>query len=175
MNKTLIATLFTATLASAIPAAIAQTATPQTKGPQASHARQDQHAKRPFQLPSERVEARLAYIQTALKITDTQKPQWENFATTLRKQVREADKRVQERRTQMAERATGPQLSTIERLERRQRMMTAGAKRLNELITVGKPLYAALNPDQKQIADGLLSPRHGHGGHKRYHSVHGNA
>ena len=75
MNKILISTLFTATLASAIPAAIAPMATPQTNGPQRSHARQDQHAKRPFQLPSERVEARLAYIQTALKITDT-KSQW---------------------------------------------------------------------------------------------------
>jgi len=175
MNKILIATLFTASLASVIPAAIAQTTTPLTKGPQASHARQDQHAKRPFQLPSERVEARLAYIQTALKISEAQKPQWENFATALRKQAREADKRVQERRTQMAEGSKRQNLSTIERLERRQRMMTAGAQRLNELIAAGKPLYATLNPDQKQIADGLLMPRHGRGGHKRHHGMHGNA
>jgi len=175
MNKLLIATLFAASLGSAIPAAIAQTATPQAKGPQSSHARQDQHAKRPFQLPSERVEARIAYIQTALKITDAQKPQWETFAATLRKQAREADKRVQERRTQMAEGSKGLQLSTIERLERRQRMMTAGAQRLNELIAAGKPLYAALNPDQKQIADGLLSPRHGRGGHKGHHGMPRNA
>jgi protein CpxP len=175
MNKTLIAALLAASFATAIPAAIAQTATPQAKGPHASQARQDQHAKRPFQLPSERVEARLAYIQTALKITDAQKPQWDSFAATLRKQAREGDKRVQERRTQMAERSKQPPLSTIERLERRQRMMTTGAQRLNELIAAGKPLYAALNPDQKQIADGLLSPRHGQGGHKRHHGTHGNA
>ena len=39
MNKKWIAALFTVSLASAMPAAIAQTASPQTKGPQASHAR----------------------------------------------------------------------------------------------------------------------------------------
>jgi hypothetical protein len=175
MNKTLIAALLAASLGSVIPASIAQTATPQAKGPQASHAKHDQHAKRPFQLPSERVEARLAYIQTALKITDAQKPQWETFAATLRKQAREADKRVQERRTQMADRSKQQHLSTIERLERRQRMMTAGAQRLNDLIAASKPLYAALNPDQKQIADGILSPRHGKGRHKGHHGMHGNA
>jgi LTXXQ motif family protein len=175
MNKTLIATLLAASLGSAIPAAFAQTATPQTKGPQANHAKHDQHAKRPFQLPSERVEARLAYIQTALKITDAQKPQWEAFAATLRKQAREADKRVQEKRTQMADRSKQQHLSAIERLERRQRMMTAGAQRMNELIAASKPLYATLNPDQKQIADGLLSPRHGKGRHKGHHGARGNA
>jgi len=171
----MIAVLFAVGLGSAIPPVIAQTANPPTKGPQASHAQRDHNAKRPFQLPSERVEARLAYIQTALKITDAQKPQWENFAATLRKQALEGDKRVQERRTQMAERSKQPQLSSIERLERRQRMMTANAQRLNELIAAGKPLYAALTLDQKQIADGLLSPRHGRGGHKRHQGMRGNA
>ena len=70
MNKLLIAALFTAGLTSALPGAIAQTATPQTKAPQAGAAEQGQHAKRAHQLPSERVEARLAYLQTALKITE---------------------------------------------------------------------------------------------------------
>jgi hypothetical protein len=173
MNRKLIAALFTVGLASAMPAAIAQTASPQTKGPQASHARQDHHAK--HQLPSERIEARLAYIQMALKITDAQKPQWETFAATLRKQAREADKRVQERRTQMADRSKQQNVSAIERLERRQRMMAARVQHMNELIAASKPLYATLNPDQKLIADGLLSPRNGKGGHKGHHGSHGNA
>jgi len=175
MNKLLITTLFTANLASVIPVAIAQTAAPQPKAPQARHFGQDQHAKRPFRLPSERVEARLAYVQTALKITDAQKPQWENFAATMRRQAFEADKRIQERRTKMADRSTRERPNTIERLEKRQQMMAARAQRLNELIAAGKPLYAALNPDQKQIADGLLSPRHGRGGHSRHHGMRGNA
>ena len=175
MNKLLIAALFTAGLASAVPAVFAQTAAPQTSAPQVRHAEQNRHAKRPFQLPSERVEARLAYLQTALKITDAQKPQWENFASALRKQARESDKRIQERRTRMAEHATRQHLGTIERLEKRQQIMTAGARRLNELIAVGKPLYAAFTPEQKQIADGLLVSRHGRGGHMQHRGMRGNA
>ncbi len=173
MNRKLIAALFIVSLASAMPAAIAQTASPQTKGPHASHAKQEHHAKRA--LPSERIEARLASIQTAPKITDAQKPQWETFAATLRKQAREADKRVQQRRTQMADRSKQQKVSAIERLERRQRMMTARAQGMNELIAASKPLYATLNPDQKLIADGLLSSRHGKGGHKGHHGSRGNA
>jgi hypothetical protein len=175
MNKLLISAFFTAGLTSVMPAAVAQTAAPQTNAPQARHAEQDHHAKRPFRLPSERVEARLAYLQTALKITDAQKPQWENFASAMRRQARESDKRVQEGRAQMAEHSDRQRLSTIERLERRQQMMAAGAQRLNELIVAGKPLYAAFTPEQKQIADGLLAPRHGRGGHNRHRGMRGSA
>jgi LTXXQ motif family protein len=175
MNKLLFAALFTAGLASAIPGAVAQTATPQTQAPQAGAAEQGQHAKRPFQLPSERVEARLAYLQTALKITDKQKPQWESFASTMRKQARESDKRVQERRTRMAEHSKRQQLTAIERLERRQQMMAARAQHLNELIAAGKPLYATFTPEQKQVADSLMTSGHGRGGHHRHHGTRGAA
>ena len=44
-------------------------------------------------------------------------------------------------------------------------MMAARAQKMNELIVAGKPLYAALTPEQKQIADGLLTPGHERGGH----------
>ena len=50
--------------------------------------------------PSERIEARLAYIRTALKITDAQQAQWNAFAETLRNQARSADQRMQEFRAQ---------------------------------------------------------------------------
>ena len=163
MDKLLIATLFTAGLAAAIPGAVAQTAPSQT---QATQVEQSRHARRSSRLPSERMEARLAQLQTALKITDAQKAQWENFAAVLRKHARELDIRVQERRTQMAERSQRQQLSAIEQLERHQQRMAARAQRLNELIAAGRPLYAALTPEQKQVADGLLASRHGRGGHR---------
>ncbi len=172
MNKLLIATLVSASLASVITPAAAQTANSPSQAPHTTQAGKDQHAKHSVRLPSERVEARLAYFQTALKITDAQKQLWENFASAMRKQAGEADKRMQARLTQIAERSKQQHLNTIERFEKRQQMMTAGAQRLNELIVAGKPLYAALSPDQKQIADGLLSPRHGRGGHKRHHGMH---
>jgi hypothetical protein len=164
MNKSLIATLLTAGLAAAMPVAVAQTAAPQTKAQPSRHVEHDRQAKRQFRLPSERVEARLAYLHTALKITDAQKAQWDNFAAVMRKQAREADKRVQERRTRMAEGSKRPQLNAIERMERRQQATAVRAQRLNELIAAGKPLYAAFTPEQKQVADELLS-RQGRGGH----------
>ena len=167
MDKLLIATLFTAGLASAIPGAVAQTAPSQTNAPQARQAEQYRHAKRSSRMPSERVEARLAQLQTALKITDAQKGLWENFAAVMRKHARELDQRVQERRAHMAERSQRQQLSAIERLERRQQIMATRAQRLNELIVAGKPLYAAFTPEQKQVADGLLASRHGRGGHRQ--------
>ena len=42
----------------------------------------------------------LAYIRTALKITDAQQAQWNAFAETLRNQARGADQRMQEFRAQ---------------------------------------------------------------------------
>jgi hypothetical protein len=168
MNRTLIATLLTAGFATAIPVAIAQTAPQQPKAEPSRHAQHDRQARRQVRLPSERVEARLAYLHTALKITDAQRAQWENFAAVMRKHARDADKRVQERRTRMAEGSKRPQLSAIERMERRQQAMATRAQRLNELISAGKPLYAAFTPEQKQVADELLSRqgREGHGRHR---------
>ena len=171
----MIAALLAAGLTSATVPAFAQSTNPPTAKPQVRHAGPGHHAKRAHQLPSQREEARLAYIQTALKITDAQKPQWENFASTMRKQAHEADKRVQERRTRMADRANQKQTGAIERLERRQQMMAAGAQRLNELIAAGKPLYTVFTPEQKQIADGLLAERNGRGGHKHHRGAHRNA
>ena len=166
MDQLLIATLFTAGLASAIPGAVAQTAPEQTQLPQARQGEQYRHAKRSARSPSERVEARLAQLQAALKITDAQKSHWENFAAVVRKHAREADARFQERRAQMAERSQRQQLSAIEQLERRQQRMALRAQRLNEVIAAGKPLYAALTPEQKQVADGLLASRHERGGQR---------
>jgi hypothetical protein len=132
-------------------------------------------------MPSERVEARLAYARTALKITDAQQPQWENFANVLRKQARDMDQRFQQRhaqfearRAQRGEGAPGAQarpqgrsVNAIERLERTQQRMAERSARLNEVIAAAKPLYALLTPEQKQVADGMLARqgRGGHGGH----------
>lgn len=175
MNKLLIAALFSAGIISTAVPAMAQTANQPSTAPHSRHANQGDHAKRTFQLPSERVEARIAYLQTALKITDAQKSQWESFASAMRKQAVAADKRVQERRTQTAEHSKQQHLGAIERLEKRQQMMAAGAQRLNEIIVAGKPLYASFSPEQKQIADKMLASGHGRNGHKRHNRTHGNA
>ena len=174
MKKTILSTLVSAALiAAAATPVLAQSAGPGGEGPQARHMTQRQHqGQQGFRLPSERVEARLAYLKTALKITDAQQPQWNGFADTLRKHAREADKRVQAARTEAAGREKGAQPTAIDRMERGQERLAAAYTRQAETLAAAKPLYAALSPEQQKIADGLFTPhrhgmsRHG-GGHPR--------
>jgi len=182
MKNTLLSTLVSAALVTLAAApALAQSPGPggqgpvlsTVEGPQARHFTQRQHqGQRASRLPSERAEARLAYLKTALKITDAQQPQWDAFADMLRKQAREADQRVQALRTEAAGREKGAQPTAIERMERGQARLAAASARLNETLSAAKPLYAALSAEQQKIADELLTPRrHGmsrhRGGHPR--------
>ena len=182
MKNTLLSTLVSAALVTVAAApALAQSPGPggqgpvlsTVEGPQARHFAQRHHeGQRAVRLPSERVEARIAYLKTALKITDAQQPQWDAFADMLRKQAREADQRVQALRTEAAGREKGAQPTAIERMERGQARLAAASARLNETLSAAKPLYAALSAEQQKIADELLTPRrHGvsrhRGGHPR--------
>jgi len=164
MRRSIISTLVTLSLAAAaVPLAVAQTAAPSASPQRSAHA---QHA---FRMPSERTEARLAYVKTALKITDAQAPQWDAYASVVRKQAQQADQRMQERRSRMerAKAAGGERKrpTAIERLERRQQFFTTAAARSGELLAVQKPLYAALSPEQQRVADELFVPR----GHRGFH------
>jgi len=166
MKKLVVSTLLSATLVVA-PLAIAQS------GESAPHARHgaaaQPHGERAFRMPSERVEARLAYLKTALRITDAQQPQWDAFANTLRKQAREMDVRIEARRAQRAQSGRDGRVTAIERLERRQQRLELASSRLNEIVAAAKPLYAALTPEQQKVADELLAQRHRgmrHGQHR---------
>ena len=170
MKKLLLSTLVSAAIATAVAIpALAQSPGAGGEGPQARHFAQRQHdGQRAFRLPSERTEARLAYLKTALKITDAQQREWDAFANTLRKHAREADQRMQAMRAEAAGRDKGEQPTAIERMERGQARLAQASARLNETLSAAKPLYAALSPEQQKIADELLTPRrHGmprHGG-----------
>jgi DNA anti-recombination protein RmuC len=127
--------------------------------------------RRAFRSPTERVEARLAYIRTALKITSAQQAQWDTFANVLRKHASDMDQRIQKFRAQHAQGAQRPDprnVSAIERLERMQQRTAARAARMNEVLTAAKPLYASLSTEQKQVADEMIS-RQGHHGHRGHH------
>ena len=172
MKKALLATAVAAAIAAITPGAFAQTAeaeAPTTEmlaaaTPETAPAQRAAPERR-FRLPSERVEARLAYIRTALRITDAQQAQWDGFANVLRKHARDMDQRIRERRAQGPQ-AHGqrPQVNAIDRLERTQLRMQQRSARLGEVISAAKPLYAALSPEQKQIADEMIA-RQGRGGH----------
>ena len=161
MKKTVLSTLVSIALASlAATPALAQSAGQGGEGPQAQHHAQRQHeGQRASRLPSERVEARIAYLKTALKITDAQQAQWNEFADTLRKHAREADKQVEAVRNEAARREKGAQPTAIERMERGQQRVAAAYTRVSETLAAAKPLYAALSPEQQKIADELLAPR----------------
>jgi hypothetical protein len=170
MNKLLATTLVSIGIATAVPAALAQTAAPATDGGRGQFA-QRQSDQRTFRLPSERVEARLAYIQTALKITAAQQSQWDAYASVLRTQAATMDRRFQERRAQMGQRSADARRPTIvDRHERQRTRMVAATQRLDELLAVEKPLYAALSSEQQRVANEVLGAggarRHG-GGHHR--------
>jgi hypothetical protein len=165
MKHWLITTLVSASTALASVPVLAQDA----PAPQAAPA---QKSQRQVRLPSERVEARLAELKTALKITEAQQPQWNAFADTLRKQARAGDERVKERMAQRQKGAKPVQLTAIQRLERRQAFLAAASARTGEVLAAAKPLYAALSPEQQKIADDLIAKRasgrgHHHGQHRK--------
>lgn len=172
MKKLLMGTLVTASLAAAAaPLVLAQSASTSADGPRAERsAHRYGHGQRAIRMPSERIEARLAYLKTALKITDAQEAQWNSFADTLRQQARAADERVKARHAQREEGVKRSRPTAIERMEHRQAHLAAAAERLNQTLTAAKPLYAALSPEQQQIADELFA-RRGRGGF-RHHGWH---
>lgn len=150
---------------SAKPQAQAQTTAPTPQLKQDEHR---QHREAPaFSKPAERVEARLTYQRTALKITPQQQTQWEHYATYVRKQAQEMEKHFTAMGPRGSRPATPP--NAIQRLEQQQAMLSQASSSLNERIAVQKPLYAALSPEQQKVADQVLNPRRGGMGGKGDH------
>jgi len=161
---------FAMTAAATVPAmAQAQTTAPTPQLKQDEHR---QHRETPaFSKPAERVEARLAYQRTALKITPQQQTQWEHYATYVRKQAQEMEKHFTAMGPLGSRPATPP--NAIQRLEQQQAILSQASSSLNERIAVQKPLYAALSPEQQKVADQVLNPRRGGMGGKGDHRGHG--
>jgi hypothetical protein len=168
MNKKLgiaIASAFLA--ASSVSFAIAQTAPSQDSRPAAGAERR--HEQRAFARPTERVEARLAYLKTALKITGAQQPQWDAYAGQVRNDAQQMEQRFKSWRKSEPGRAEHKRASAIERLERAQSFHADAVTRINGILSVEKPLYAVLSPEQKKVADEVLNPRpHFRGGPSRH-------
>ena len=154
LGTTLISVCLAATTASM---AIAQT-TPNPSSPPAAGAAH-RHADRPFSRPTERVEARLAYAKTALKITDAQQTQWDAYANLVRKNAQDMEQWFKSMRHGEPGHATHQRPNAIERLERAQSFHAEAVTRINRLLAVEKPLYAALSPEQQKVADVVLNPR----------------
>ncbi len=162
MRNAIVSGLILAGLAGAIAApsiTAAQIAAPDAAAQaQAPAVQTPQRPERHHALPGERIDARLAYLKTALKITPAQEKQWAALAAVLRRQARDMDAQMQQRhdaRQGADEARTQP--SAIERLEQRQQFLTDAAKRTGAVVAAAKPLYASFSPEQKQTADELLA------------------
>jgi len=112
---------------------------------------------RPFSRPTERVEARLAYVKTALKITEAQQSQWEAFANVVRKNAQDKEQRFKSLRSDRQAHAPQQRPNAIERLERTQSFLAGAVTRIDQLLAVEKPLYTALSPEQQKVADVVLN------------------
>lgn len=175
MNKLLGTTLVSVFLAAtSAPVAFAQAA-PNANAPAAVSCAH-RFMERPFSRPTERVEARLAYQKTALKITDAQQAQWNAYASFARKRAQEMEQRFSSMRSGKQWRNRHERPNAIERLERTQSFLAGAVTRINQLLAVEKPLYAVLSPEQRRVADVVLNPhhrsmarrfRHGHDGFNR--------
>jgi hypothetical protein len=169
MNRLLSTTLASVFLAATTASmAIAQTA-PNANAPSASHPAH-RFMDRPFSKPTERVEARLAYEKTALKITDAQQPQWDSYANVVRKNAQDMEQRFQSMHSGGPEHSKHQRPTAIERLENAQSFLAEAVTRTTQLLAVEKPLYATLSPEQQKVADVVLNPRRQSMGR---HSMHG--
>jgi hypothetical protein len=174
--KTLLGTILVSVCFAAVTAsmAVAQTAPNLNSPPTPGHAHK--FTDRPFSRPTERVDARLAYLKTALKITDAQQSQWDAYANLVRKNAQDMEQRFQSRQSSEPGHPHHQRPNAIERLERAQAFHAEAVTRLNQLLAVQKPLYAALSPEQQKVADVVLNrrgrsmeklPMHGRGGFGR--------
>jgi|SRR6056297_769639 len=100
--------------------------------------------------PAKHIEGRLAFLKTELGITDAQMDVWEDYAAAMRSAV---DSMQKMHTTMMSgDRPT----SFPERMERHEQMMSARIESLRTLRDAAVPLYAALDDQQKQVADSIM-------------------
>jgi hypothetical protein len=113
-------------------------------------------------LPGERIEAELAYLKTALKLSQAQTAGWERVADVLRAQARRRDDEIRARRAAYEKNRKNTinavDSSLIDGLEYIQREKSAESDDLVKLLAVLKPFYAMLTNQQRAIADQTICP-----------------
>lgn len=99
---------------------------------------------------------RIAFFRAELKITPQQEPQWNKVAEAMRLNAREIDAARAEFR--------GPPKDAVQALEARSRLTATLAKNNERLLAAFRPLYRRFSPDQKKMADTLMTRFH----HRRF-------
>ena len=98
------------------------------------------------------VDGRLAYLKAELKITEAQEPLWKAYAAA----ARDNANGMRARCKAMASPKGAAALSLPERMDQREQFMAARLDSLRATDKALKPLYDALSPDQKKIADQMF-------------------
>jgi peptidoglycan hydrolase-like protein with peptidoglycan-binding domain len=104
----------------------------------------------------DRVEGRIAFLRTELKITDTQASVWNGFADALRAN---AKKLGEVRSTMMSQQAS----TLADRLALQEQWLSARLEGTRSIKSAVTSLYEALSDEQKKAADELLAPHMGMG------------
>jgi hypothetical protein len=103
---------------------------------------------------ADRVEGRIAFLKTELKITDAQDKMWNEFTQSLRGNANT----LGGMRAMMG----APDAQTMpQRLEAQQKWYAARADGIKALAAATTKLYAALSDDQKKTGDQILPPHLG--------------
>lgn len=109
----------------------------------------------------ERMDARLSFLKSELKITSDQETAWGAYATQAKAQAA----------TMQAFHAQGPSAAATpaERIEQHAERAKLRAEQMKTMAAAVKDLYAALTPEQKAVADQYFGgPRLGQGGPRGY-------
>jgi periplasmic protein CpxP/Spy len=107
----------------------------------------------------QRVEERIAYLHSALKITADQEPQWKTFADTMRSNGQNMAELFKQRAESEGQR------NALDDMKQYAQIAQAHADDMQKLVTAFEPLYNSFSPEQKKLADTTF--RHGQNeGHK---------
>ena len=98
------------------------------------------------------IEGRLAYIKAELKITEPQESLWNAYAAA----ARDNANAMRAHCSTMMSRHSGSAVSLPDRLDQHEQLMAAQLDAVRAMNKALKPLYAALNDDQKKTADQLF-------------------
>jgi hypothetical protein len=169
MLRNLSGRILVSAISAAISIASASAAAQQTSSPpsapadKADHWKHDEHHG---MMPAQLIEARLAYIKTALQITPAQTAQWNAVADVMRKHAKARESEMAQWRAAHDGDQPHTRPDPIAMLEHRQKAMAEASADLAETIAAWKPLYASFSDDQKKIAPEVIG---GHGQHEWHH------
>jgi hypothetical protein len=103
-------------------------------------------------LPGAMIEAHLAFLKTALNVTDAQLPAWNGVADALRDQAKRRDAEI------TARRSAAPPTDLVAEMQDRLRSAVEDSDDLSKLLIALRPFYVMLSAEQKESADHLFPP-----------------